>query len=157
MAKDSLNQSLEDLKTGNLYNPSRDSLGGDEFDDWESSMNDFMDSLDPEDGASVTFNMVDESPSNNGDTIALVDAISKGSQAQIKAQRANIDAMTSIASATLIAKAQKPQGYSETRKTVVEGGSIAGNARKELEAKLGRSVISPFNASNPSFLDNDEN
>ena len=59
-------------------------------------------------------------------------------------------------SATLIAKAQKPQGYSETRKTVVEGGSIAGNARKELEAKLGRSVISPFNASNPALLD-DEN
>ncbi len=59
-------------------------------------------------------------------------------------------------SATLIAKTQKPNGYSETRKTVVEGGSIAGNARKELEAKLGRSVISPFNASDPALLD-DEN
>mgnify|MGYP001049588582 CR=1 FL=1 len=57
-------------------------------------------------------------------------------------------------SATLIAKAQKPNGYSETRQTVVEGGSIAGNARKELEGKLGHSVISPLNASTPDLLDN---
>lgn len=55
-------------------------------------------------------------------------------------------------SATLIAKAQNPNGYSETRKTVVEGGAIAGNARKELESKIGRSVISPFNASTPDLL-----
>ena len=57
-------------------------------------------------------------------------------------------------SATLIAKAQKPNGYSETKQTVVEGGSIAGNARKELEGKLGHSVISPLNASTPDLLDN---
>lgn len=59
-------------------------------------------------------------------------------------------------SATLIAKAQKPVGFSETKKTVIDGGSIAGNARKELEAKLGQSVISPFNASNPALLDQEE-
>ena len=57
-------------------------------------------------------------------------------------------------SATLIAKAQKPKGYSETKQTVAEGGSIAGNARKELEGKLGHSVISPLNASTPDLLDN---
>lgn len=57
-------------------------------------------------------------------------------------------------SAALIAKAQKPNGYSETKQTVVEGGSIAGNARKELEGKLGHSVISPLNASTPDLLDN---
>ena len=57
-------------------------------------------------------------------------------------------------SATLIAKAQKPNGYSETKQTVAEGGSIAGNARKELEGKLGHSVISPLNASTPDLLDN---
>lgn len=60
-------------------------------------------------------------------------------------------------SATLIAKTQKPTGYTETRQTVVEGGSIAGNARKDLESKLGHSVISPLNASDPSLLDNNEN
>ena len=35
-------------------------------------------------------------------------------------------------------------------------GAIAGNARKELENKLGKSVISPLNASNPELLDNNE-
>ena len=59
-------------------------------------------------------------------------------------------------SATLIAKAQKPVGFSETKKTVIDGGSIAGNARKELEAKLGQSVISPFNASDPALLNQEE-
>ncbi len=59
-------------------------------------------------------------------------------------------------SATLIANSQKPNGFTETRKTVVEGGSIAGNARKELEGKLGHSVISPLNASDPALLDNNE-
>ena len=57
-------------------------------------------------------------------------------------------------SATLIANVQKPNGYSETKQTVVEGGSVAGNARKELEGKLGHSVISPLNASTPDLLDN---
>lgn len=59
-------------------------------------------------------------------------------------------------SATLIAKSQKPNGYTETRRTVVDGGAIAGNARKELESKLGRSVISPLNASSPLLLDEGE-
>lgn len=59
-------------------------------------------------------------------------------------------------SATLIAKAQNPVGFSETKKTVIDGGSIAGNARKELETKLGQSVISPFNASDPALLNQEE-
>ena len=59
-------------------------------------------------------------------------------------------------SSTLIANAQKPQGFSETQRTVIDGGAIAGNARKELENKLGKSVISPLNASNPKLLDNNE-
>ena len=59
-------------------------------------------------------------------------------------------------SATLIAQTQKPKGYSETKRSVIDGGSIAGNARRELEAKLGRSVISPFNASTPELLDDNE-
>ncbi len=56
-------------------------------------------------------------------------------------------------SSTLLANTQKPHGYSETKQTVIEGGSIAGNARKELEDKLGKSVISPLNASDPALLD----
>lgn len=55
-------------------------------------------------------------------------------------------------SATAIAKAKNPKGYSETEGTVVEGGSIAGNARKQLEASIGQSVISPLNAHTPNLL-----
>ena len=53
-------------------------------------------------------------------------------------------------SATAIAKAKNPKGYPETENTVIEGGSIAGNARKQLEASIGQSVISPLNAHTPN-------
>ena len=59
-------------------------------------------------------------------------------------------------SATAIAKAKNPKGYSQTKDTVVEGGSIAGNARKQLEASIGQSVISPLNAHTPNMLDTKE-
>ena len=55
-------------------------------------------------------------------------------------------------SATAIAKAKNPKGYSQTKDTVVEGGSVAGNARKQLEESIGQSVLSPLNASNPEQL-----
>lgn len=56
-------------------------------------------------------------------------------------------------SATAIAKAKNPKGYSQTEETVIEGGSIAGNARKQLESSIGQSVISPLNAYTPNLLD----
>lgn len=56
-------------------------------------------------------------------------------------------------SATLIAKSKNPQGMSEARSTVIEGGNIAGNARKELERTIGHSVISPLNAETPDLLE----
>ena len=56
-------------------------------------------------------------------------------------------------SATAIAKAKKPSGYEQTKDTVIEGGSIAGNARRELESSIGQSVISPLNASIPDLLE----
>ncbi len=62
-------------------------------------------------------------------------------------------------SATALSKAKNPSGMSETKRVAHEGGSIAGNARKELESKLGKSVISPLNAEEPNLLDEnyDEN
>lgn len=59
-------------------------------------------------------------------------------------------------SATAIAQAKNPKGFSQTKDSVVEGGSIAGNARKELEERIGRSVISPLNAQSPQLLDETE-
>ncbi len=56
-------------------------------------------------------------------------------------------------SATALSKAKNPSGMSESKDVVLDGGSIAGNARKELEQKLGHSVISPLNASDPPSLE----
>ena len=41
-------------------------------------------------------------------------------------------------------KARNPKGFHRSKDVTIEGGSIAGNARRELEEKLGRSVISPL-------------
>ena len=60
-------------------------------------------------------------------------------------------------SATAIAKAKNPKGYSQTEDTVIEGGSIAGNARKQLETSIGESVISPLNALTPNLLEIKDN
>ena len=59
-------------------------------------------------------------------------------------------------STTELSRMQKPKGYDETKDVAVSGGEIAGNARKELEAKLGRSVISSSNATTPDLLDDSE-
>lgn len=56
-------------------------------------------------------------------------------------------------STTELSRMQKPSGYDETKDITISGGEIAGNARKELEAKLGRSVISSANATVPNLLD----
>ena len=56
-------------------------------------------------------------------------------------------------SATAIAQTKHPKGISETQSTVIEGGTIAGNARKELEKTIGHSVISPLNAETPTLLE----
>lgn len=56
-------------------------------------------------------------------------------------------------SATAISQAKNPKGFSQTKNTVLEGGAVAGNARKELEERIGRSVISPLNAQSPDLLD----
>ena len=56
-------------------------------------------------------------------------------------------------STTELSRMQRPSGYDETKEVTISGGEIAGNARKELEAKLGRSVISNSNATMPELLD----
>lgn len=56
-------------------------------------------------------------------------------------------------SATAISKAKNPADISESKQIASEGGNVAKTARKELEAKLGHSVISPLNASDPPSLE----
>jgi len=54
--------------------------------------------------------------------------------------------MLAETSTTELSKKQKPKTLLENKKVAKKGGSVAGSARKDLEKKLGESVISPLNA-----------
>ena len=54
--------------------------------------------------------------------------------------------MLAETSTTELSKEQKPKTFSENRNVAKKGGSVAGVARKDLEKKLGKSIISPLNA-----------
>lgn len=54
--------------------------------------------------------------------------------------------MLAETSTTELSKEQKPKTLRENKKVARKGGSVAGVARKDLEKKLGKSVISPLNA-----------
>jgi len=56
-----------------------------------------------------------------------------------------IFSMLGEASTKTITKNRNPQGFTETKRAAMDGGKVAGNARKELEAKSGQKVISKKN------------
>ena len=53
--------------------------------------------------------------------------------------------MLGDAGTTEIARRKDAQGFADNRKAAREGGAVAGNARKDLEAKTGRPVLSKAN------------
>ena len=54
--------------------------------------------------------------------------------------------MLAEATTTELTKASNPNGLEENKIVAKEGGTIAGNARKEIERKTGKTVITPKNA-----------
>ena len=50
--------------------------------------------------------------------------------------------MLAEATTTEISKEKKPKTFNENRKVAKQGGTIAGNTRKEIEAKTGKPVVS---------------
>jgi len=54
--------------------------------------------------------------------------------------------MLAEATTTEISKEKKPKSFLENKEIAKQGGTIAGNTRKEIEEKTGKSVISPLNA-----------
>lgn len=53
-----------------------------------------------------------------------------------------IFSMLGEASTTAIARGKDAQGFNQNKRAAVDGGSVAGNARKELEKRSGRKVVS---------------
>lgn len=64
--------------------------------------------------------------------------------------------MLAETSTTELSKKEKPQNFTENKKVARKGGSVAGKARKDLEQKLGESVISPLNAKELGKLSEEE-
>ncbi|MCX6238942.1 MAG: Bro-N domain-containing protein [Bacteroidia bacterium] len=54
--------------------------------------------------------------------------------------------MLAETSTTELSKKKKPKTFTASKKIAQKGGEVAGNARRDLEKKLGNSVISPLNA-----------
>jgi hypothetical protein len=53
--------------------------------------------------------------------------------------------MLAEAATTEISKKDEPKDFDENKKVAREGGSIAGNARKNIEEKIGKKVITSDN------------
>ena len=54
--------------------------------------------------------------------------------------------MLAEATTTEISKEKKPKNFSENKIIAQQDGTIAGNTRKEIEAKTGKKVVTPLNA-----------
>ncbi len=64
--------------------------------------------------------------------------------------------MLAETSTTELSKKKKPKTLKENKVIAKKGGNVAGNARKDLEEKLGESIISPLNAKELGKRDNKE-
>ena len=60
--------------------------------------------------------------------------------------------MLAEATTTEISKEKKPKTFTENKKIAKQGGTIAGNTRKEIEEKTGKKVVNKLNASD--YLEN---
>lgn len=56
---------------------------------------------------------------------------------------------------TAISKSREPETFEESRQIAIEGGSVAKDARENIEARTGQSVISPLNAKDKKALEVD--
>lgn len=54
---------------------------------------------------------------------------------------------------TLLSRQQKPDTFAKSKKIARQGGQVAKNTRKDIENRIGQSVISPLNASNKNLLE----
>ncbi len=54
---------------------------------------------------------------------------------------------------TAISKSKEPETFSENLSVAKEGGIVAKNARTDIENRIGKSVISPLNATDKPALE----
>ena len=54
---------------------------------------------------------------------------------------------------TAISRSRQPETFAESRNIAIEGGNVAGSARREIEQRTGQSVVSALNATDKLALD----
>ncbi len=54
---------------------------------------------------------------------------------------------------TAISRSRQPETFAESRKIAIEGGNVAGSARREIEQRTGQSVVNALNATDKLALD----
>lgn len=54
---------------------------------------------------------------------------------------------------TAISKSRQPENFGESKQIAVEGGSVAGKARADIEQRIGQPVVSPLNATDKIALE----
>jgi hypothetical protein len=54
---------------------------------------------------------------------------------------------------TAISRSRQPESFAESRSIAIEGGNVAGSARREIEQRTGQPVVSPHNATDKLALD----
>ena len=54
--------------------------------------------------------------------------------------------MLAVATTTEISKEKNPKTFNDNKRVARQGGTIAGNTRREIEAKTGKKVVSNQNA-----------
>ena len=64
--------------------------------------------------------------------------------------------MLAEATTTEISKQKKPENFNQNKKIAKQGGTIAGNTRKEIEEKSGKSIVTPGNVQNKLKNKNEE-
>lgn len=62
--------------------------------------------------------------------------------------------MLAEATTTEISKEKKPKNFAENKKVAKQGGTIAGNTRKQIEEKTGKKIVNKLNAKD--YLDNNQ-
>ena len=65
--------------------------------------------------------------------------------------------MLAEATTTEISKEKQPVTFAQNRNIAQQGGTIAGNTRKEIEQKLGKKIVSSLNAKNLKNLSSGDN
>jgi len=65
--------------------------------------------------------------------------------------------MLAEATTTEISKEKQPATFAQNRNIAKQGGTIAGNTRKEIEQKLGKKIVSSLNAKNLKNLSSGDN